>query len=191
MNLELLAQLNQFYFREARLLDERLYQQWQALLSNNIEYFVPARHVPQLDNSKRETEAFLNREQEFSNQLQIGVEPPIRDEQYLHLMIRIMRSLKVVAWSENPPARTRRNVSNVELISEHGNQLMVYSNTLLYYSRHEHDEHLYSYQRRDVLEKFALEKKALDKNESDFKILRREVLLDNGVVPAASAALFF
>ena len=61
MNLELLAQLNQFYFREARLLDERLYQQWQALLSDKIEYLVPARHIPQLDNSKLETEAFLKR----------------------------------------------------------------------------------------------------------------------------------
>lgn len=186
MNLELLAQLNQFYFREARLLDERLYQQWQALLSDKIEYLVPARHIPQLDNSKRETEAFLNREQEFNNQLQSGLEPSVRDEQYLHLMIRVMRSLKMVAWSENPPARTRRNVSNVELIAEHGNQLTVYSNTLLYYSRHEHVEHLYSYQRRDVLENVALEN-----NEVIFKILRREVLLDNGVMPSASAALFF
>jgi 3-phenylpropionate/cinnamic acid dioxygenase small subunit len=181
MNLELLAQLNPFYYREARLLDERQYQQWLALLSDKIEYVVPARHVPQLDNSKRETEAFLNREQEFSNQLQSGLEPPIRDERYLHLMIRVMRSLKMIAWTENPPARTRRNVSNIELIAESANSLTVFSNTLLYYSRHEHVEHLYSYQRRDVLEKTG----------SDFKIVRREVLLDNGLVPAPSAGLFF
>jgi len=181
MNPELISQVNQFYFREARLLDDRCYQQWLALLSDKVEYTVPARHVVQLDNSKRETEAFLNREQEFSNQLQPGLEPPLRDEKYLHLMIRVMRSLKMVAWTENPPARTRRNVSNIELISENENQLTVYSNTLLYYSRHEHVEHLYSYQRRDVLEK----------NENDFKILRREVLLDCVVIPGASAGLFF
>lgn len=182
MNLELLTQLQQFYYREARLLDERQYQQWQALLSDSIDYLVPGRHVPQLDNSKRDTEAFLNREQEFSNRLQ-GNDPevPLRDDSYLHLVIRVMRSLKMVAWSENPPARTRRNVCNVELITEDGNRLTVYSNTLLYYSRHEQVDHLYSYQRRDVLEK----------NGGGFKILRREVLLDNGLVPAPSAALFF
>lgn len=181
MNHELLVQLNQFYFREARLLDERQYQQWQALLSDKIEYFVPARHVPQLDNRQRETEAFLNREQEFSRVSEGDLEPPIRDEKHLHLMIRVMRALKMTAWSENPPARTRRNVSNIELIAEQDNTVTAYSNTLLYYSRHEHTEHLYSYQRRDVLEK----------NGETFKIVRREVLLDNGVTPAPSAALFF
>ena len=177
MNPELFYCVQQFYYREARLLDERQYQQWLALLSNKIEYLVPARHVPQLDNAKRETEAFLKREQEFNV---IG-EPPLRDEQYLHLMIRVMRSLKMIAWTENPPARTRRNISNVELIAENANTFTVFSNTLLYYSRHERVDHLYSYQRRDVLEKSG----------EDFKILRREVLLDNGLVPAPSAGLFF
>jgi len=182
MNPELIAQVNQFYFREARLLDDRCYQQWLALLSDKIEYTVPARHIPQLDNSKRDTEVFLNREQEFSNELQSGgMEPPIRDEKHLHLMIRVMRSLKMNAWTENPPARTRRFVSNIEIIEEKENTLAVYSNTLLYYSRHEHNNHLYSYQRRDVLER----------TEKDFRLLKREVLLDCVVIPGASAGLFF
>jgi len=181
-DIALFHRVQQFYYREARLLDERCYQQWLALVSDKIEYIVPARHVVQLDNAKRETEAFLNREQEFSNQLQInGLEPAIRDEQYLHLMIRVMRSLKMVAWSENPPARTRRNVSNIEVMAENANTVTVFSNTLLYYSRHERSDHLYSYQRRDVLEKSG----------DDFRIVCREVLLDNGVVPPPSAALFF
>lgn len=174
MNIE---SLNAFYFREARLLDERLYQQWLALLSPNIEYTVPARHIPQLDNDKRETEAFLNRTQEFS----VELDPPLRDEKQLHLMIRVMRSLKMMAWTENPPARTRRHVSNIEGIAEDDHTITTYSNTLLYYSRHEHTQHLYSYQRRDVLEK----------NADDFKILKREVLLDAVVMPAPGAGLFF
>jgi 3-phenylpropionate/cinnamic acid dioxygenase small subunit len=174
MNIE---SLNAFYFREARFLDERCYQQWLALLSPQVEYVVPARHVPQLDNTQRETEAFLNRAQEFNR----AGEPPLRDEKHLHLMIRVMRSLKMIAWTENPPARTRRFVSNIEIVSENDNHLEVFSNTLLYYSRHEHQEHLYSYQRKDRLEKTA----------DDFKIVRREVLLDCAVIPAASAGLFF
>ncbi len=182
MKSELLQQLNQFYFREARLLDEHCYQQWLTLLSEQIEYTLPARHVPQLDSNKRDTEAFLKRDQEFSDALQAnGLEPPWRDEKHLHLMIRVMRSLKMVAWTENPPARTRRFVSNVEIIEERDNALEVFSNTLLYYSRHQQNDYLYSYQRRDVLEKHS----------SDFKILRRVVLLDCAVIPAPSAGLFF
>lgn len=166
-----------FYYREARLLDERQYQQWLTLLAAEIEYTVPARSVPQLDNDKRETEAFLNRAQEFSR----GMEPPLRDEKHLHLMIRVMRSLKMVAWTENPPARTRRFVSNIELIDQHASELTVYSNTLLYYSRHEHADALYSYQRRDVLQE----------KDVGFVIVKREVLLDNGVMPGPGAGLFF
>lgn len=177
MTPELLARVNQFYFREARLLDERCYQQWLVLLSPQVEYRVPARHVPQLDNNQRETEAFLNRVQEFNTEN----EPLIRDEKHLHLMIRVMRSLKMIAWTENPPARTRRFVSNIEIMAEKDGVLEVFSNTLLYYSRHEHQEHLYSYQRKDRLEK----------HPEDFRILRREVLLDSVVIPAPSAGLFF
>jgi 3-phenylpropionate/cinnamic acid dioxygenase small subunit len=182
MTRELITHVNRFYFREARLLDERCYQQWLALLSNQVEYTVPARHVPQLDSSKRDTEAFLNREQEFNNNLvSQGIEPPLRDEKHLHLMIRVMRSLKMSAWTENPPARTRRFVSNIEIIEENEKSVTVYSNTLLYYSRHEYNEHIYSYQRKDVLEKTA----------DDFCLLKREVLLDCAVIPGASAGLFF
>lgn len=177
MNFERVSQVNHFYFREARLLDERCYQQWLQLLSPQVEYIVSARHIPQLDNSQRDTEAFLNRSQEFNTE----VEPPIRDEKHLHLMIRVMRSLKMIAWTENPPARTRRFVSNIEIVSEKDRKLEIFSNTLLYYSRHEHQEHLYSYQRKDMLEQ----------DKDDFKILRREVLLDCVVIPAASAGLFF
>ena len=182
MSSELITQVNQFYFREARLLDERCYQQWLTLLSDQIEYTVPARHVPQLDNSKRDTEAFLNRDQEFNNGLlSQGMEPPLRDEKHLHLMIRVMRSLKMNAWTENPPARTRRFVSNIEIIEANEKTVSAYSNTLLYYSRHEHNNHIYSYQRRDVLEK----------QQNNFCLLKREVLLDCVVIPAASAGLFF
>jgi 3-phenylpropionate/cinnamic acid dioxygenase small subunit len=182
MNSELILQVNQFYYREARMLDDRCYQQWLALCSEKIEYTVPARHVAQLDNAKRETEAFLNREQEFSNSLQPdGMEPPLRDEKYLHLMIRVMRSLKMVAWTENPPARTRRHVGNIEILEYNEDTLAVCTNTLMYYSRHEHNNHVYSYQRKDVLEK----------HPNDFRLLTREVLLDCAIIPGASAGLFF
>lgn len=170
--------IQQFYYREARLLDERLYQQWFALLSPEIAYTVPARHVPMRDNALRETEAFLGVEAEFSS----GMAPPLRAENHLHLMIRSMRAYKMNAWADNPPARTRRHVNNIEVfaVAEYPDtQWQVYSNTWLYYSRRE--DHVYSYQRKDIL-------KAAD---NTFCLLRREVLLDNTVVAGPSAGLFF
>lgn len=181
MSIYLVERVSQFYFREARLLDARQYQQWLALLSENIEYTVPARHTPQLDNSLRDTEAFLDTAQEFN----AGLEPPLRDEKYLHLMIRVMRSLKMNAWTENPPARTRRFVSNIEIVAESGNTFEVFSNTLLYYSRYAQDNVLYSYQRRDILEELG------DDDKGGFRLLNREVVLDFSVINGPSAGLFF
>jgi 3-phenylpropionate/cinnamic acid dioxygenase small subunit len=181
INLELIAHINAFYFCEARLLDARQYQQWLALMSDKIEYTVPARHTPLLDNSLRDTEAFLNLEQEFSH----GIEPPLRDEKHLHLMIRVMRSLKINAWTENPPARTRRFVSNIEIIEVNDSTCTVFSNTLLYYNRHAHDTALYSYQRKDTLERCA------PHDGGEFRLLQREVLLDFNVITGPSAGLFF
>ena len=35
---------------------------------------------------------------------------PIREETYIHLVLRVERAFKINSWSENPPARTRRLV---------------------------------------------------------------------------------
>ncbi len=56
------------------------------------------------------------------------------------------------AWGENPPSRTRRLVSNVEVIaSSTPNELLVYSNLLLYRSRRASDVSQFVGQRRDTL----------------------------------------
>ena len=50
---ELQQAVEQFYYREARLLDDRRYQSWLALCSENIRYVMPARTNPLVDNSLR------------------------------------------------------------------------------------------------------------------------------------------
>ena len=55
------------------------------------------------------------------------------------------------SWSENPPARTRRMVSNVEILAHDAEHMEIYSNFLLYYSRHANDNFIYSGQRRNIL----------------------------------------
>ena len=42
-NRELQYQVEQFYYREARLLDNRQYRQWLLLLSQDIRYLMPSR----------------------------------------------------------------------------------------------------------------------------------------------------
>lgn len=168
--------ISQFYFREARLLDERKFQQWLTLLTEDVEYVIPARHTPFLDPTKRDTEALLNLEQEASS----GLEPPLRDDNHLTLSIRVMRSFKMNSWTDNPPARTRRFVSNIEAINT-DDGFDVYSNLLLYFSRYGQDNHVYTARRHDQLRSV----------ENGFKIARREVLLDWNVITGPSVGLLF
>ena len=103
--------LERFYYCEARLLDSRQYQQWLALVSEDISYCVPSRINQQVDNRQRGTEEMISVERELQGSDSMGC--PIREESYVHLMLRAERAYKINSWSENPPARTRRIVGNV------------------------------------------------------------------------------
>jgi 3-phenylpropionate/cinnamic acid dioxygenase small subunit len=178
VSLELAHEIQQFYFREARLLDDRQYQQWLSLLAEDVVYRVESRHTPFLDASKRETEALLDVSQEVSS----GMEPPLRDDNFLTLSIRVMRSFKMNSWTDNPPARTTRLVSNVEInTGDAEDVLLTHSNVLIAYSRYGMDNHSYSARRRDTLRL----------TPAGWKICRREVLLDWHVITGPSVGLFF
>jgi 3-phenylpropionate/cinnamic acid dioxygenase small subunit len=176
VSLENYHRISQFYYSEARLLDERKFQQWLTLLSEDIAYIVPARHTPFVDVAKRGTEALLDLEQEISR----GLEPPFRDDNFLTLSIRVMRSFKMNSWTDNPPARTRRFVSNIEAVHD-GDGFDVYSNLLLYFSRYGQDNHTYTARRHDYLRD----------TPAGLKITRREVLLDWNVITGPSVGLLF
>ena len=158
--------LERFYVHEARLLDNRLYQQWLGLVSEDISYVMPARTNPLVNNSERGNEGMISVERELEGSDSMGC--PLREETYIHLMVRVERAFKVNSWSENPPARTRRIVGNIELMGRKGEDLAVLSNFHLYYTRPGHESCLYSGQRRDTLEEHG----------EGLRIKRREVVMD-------------
>ena len=171
--------LEQFYYREARLLDSRQYQQWLALLCQDIEYLMPARGNPLVDNRQSGSEAMISVERELEGSDSGAC--PLREEGYVHLMLRAERAFKINAWSENPPARTRRIVANVEVLAHDAGRAEVLSNFLLYYSRHNSDTFIYSGQRRDTLRI----------TDDGYRIARREVITDFHVIEAPTMGLLF
>ena len=158
--------LERFYFHEARLLDNRQYKQWLALVSENITYLMPSRINVLVNNRERGNEHMISVERELEGAESMGC--PIREETYIHLMVRVERAFKVNSWSENPPARTRRIVGNIELMGQEGEELSVLSNFHLYYARPGGDNFIYSGQRRDKLAQV----------EDGYRIVRREVVMD-------------
>lgn len=160
--------LEGFYYREARLLDGRQYQQWLSLIDPNIEYTMPARTNVQINNRDRGQESMISVERELEDAQSSGC--PLREESYIHLMLRVERAFKINSWAENPPARTRRIVGNVELLAATDEQLSVISNFHLYYARPSSESVIYSGQRRDIL---------LPQSEQGrYMIARREVVMD-------------
>jgi 3-phenylpropionate/cinnamic acid dioxygenase small subunit len=153
-------QLERFYFHEARLLDNRQYLQWLTLLSEDVRYIIPSEH-------------------ELEGEDSMGC--PHREEGYILLMLRAERAYKINSWSENPPARTRRIVGNIELMEHSSDTLSVLSNFHLYYARPGSDTIVYSGQRRDTL---------LSQTDG-FRIVRREVVLDYAAIELPTLGLFF
>lgn len=172
-------ELERFYHYEARLLDNRQYQQWLGLVSPDISYVVPSRTNPLVDNRQRGSEEMIGVDRELESADSAGC--PLREESYVHLMIRVERAYKINSWSENPPARTRRIVGNVEAMGREGDDWRVISNFHLFYARPGLASCLYSGQRRDTLRG----------GEGDFRILRREVVLDYADIEYPTVGLLF
>lgn len=182
---QLITRVEQFYYREARLLDERCFQQWLALVDEGIEYSIPTRYVPQPDPKLQDTEAFLAVDRELER-ADGGQGSPMRHDHYLETLVRTIRPFKTNAWSESPAPRTRRFITNVEVeMSDNDdsetNEYKVFSNFQLFYSQSGDDNHTYYGGRRDVLREV----------DGQFKLLKREIITDWDIITAPTMALIF
>ena len=179
VSVELQRCVEQFYYREARLLDNRRYKSWLALCHESIRYVMPARTNPLVDNAQRDHEEMISVERELEGVDSDGT--PIRDEPWALLALRVERSFKANSWAENPPARTRRIVGNVEISDVGDDRLSALSNFHLFYARPGSANFLYAGQRRDVLLREA----------DDFRIASRMVVMDVANIELPHLGLFF
>jgi 3-phenylpropionate/cinnamic acid dioxygenase small subunit len=119
------SEIEQLLYHEAYLLDSGLFQEWLELLSSDMRYWAPVR-------------AEVTREQEKLNE---GKRLPLFNETKASLTLRISRIQTGLAWVENPPARTRRFISNIMFKPDDtAESLRVRSNFLLFKSRSFTDE---------------------------------------------------
>ena len=175
---DLQHEIEQFYYREARLLDGRRYRTWLALCDPAIRYVMPARTNPLVDAGLRGDEAMIDVDHELEGVDSAGT--PWRDESHAYLALRVERSFKPNAWAENPPARTRRIVGNVEVTPRDDGTLGVVSAFHLFYARPGLASFLYAGQRRDVLRRAA----------EGLRILRREIVMDLADIEYPTLGLF-
>ena len=180
MDDQLIRQVEQFLYREARLLDDRQLHQWLELLTDDIKYWMPIRSNRYPANSKaisimdgsRYEEDDLSKEDELA----------LMDENKDSLQRRVDRLDTGMAWAEDPPSCTRHFVSNVEVQpGDREGELKVYSNFIMYRTRAETEQDFYVGRREDVLRRVG----------GHFKIAYRKVTLDQNVLLAKNVSNFF
>ncbi len=174
MNHELRLDVEAFFYREARLLDDRKFRDWLELLTDDIRYWMPTRHNRLREGPDEQWEV----EKELDT---LG----FFDETKASLAQRVERFYSGMAWAEDPPSRTRHLISNVEVWTmERANEIQAYTNFLVYRSRLEgleEEENVFAGRREDVLRR----------EHGEWKIAQRRIIFDGLVLNAQNLSIFF
>jgi 3-phenylpropionate/cinnamic acid dioxygenase small subunit len=118
------SEVEELLYHEAHLLDAGRLAEWLELLAPDVRYWAPVRaEAPPGQEAAEESRRLL-----------------LFDETKASLGLRIRRLGTGLAWSENPPTRTRRFVSNVVASEAADGIVPVRSNFLLFRSRGFTDE---------------------------------------------------
>lgn len=163
-------EIEQFYYKEARLLDNRKFDEWFGLLDESIRYHMPIR-------TNR-----IQREQKWEYG-KLGDYAHFDDD--IVMMRGRLRKLKSdVGWSENPASRTRHIVGNVIVEStQDGADYSVNTAFIVYRNRIERQVDIFAGERHDVIRRAN--------NDLGFMIVNRTILIDQSTILSNNLSIFF
>ena len=168
-HLLLAREIEEFYYREAELLDERRYSDWVELIADDIHYFMPIRRNIKFGEWDRENS-------------KPGLEPSWFDEDKRTLVGRVRQLETGLHWCEEPVSRVRHVVSNVELVREGEHEIETRCRFILYKNRVMDMENLFIGKREDLLRRDPV---------TGWKIARRTIILDQNVLLAKDMNILF
>ena len=180
MREEVLREVEQFLYREARLLDERRFHEWLELFTDDVHYWMAGRssRYPRSSKAIATMDPGRHKEPELTKEDDLA----ILDETKATLGGRIARLDTGMAWAEDPPSRTRHIIANIEVEpGDSASELKVYSNFMVYRNRAETEQDFYVGARQDVLRHV----------DGAWKIARRKLVLDQNVLLAKNVSIFF
>jgi ethylbenzene dioxygenase beta subunit len=155
------AEIEDFLYREAELLDEGRYREWLGLVTDDVRYQVPVRVARERGAAASAVTGVA------SNSFHL-------DEDKDSLELRVDRLETGFAWAEEPPSRIRHFVSNVRVDPVSQDEVAVRSSVLVYRSRWDRPGHdLLSGERQDVLRRV----------DGEWRLAKRWVVLDSTTLP--------
>src|SRR5262245_43871006 len=166
-------EVEEFLYYEADLLDDRCYEEWLALVADDVRYWMPMRR-----NVK-----FGEEEREFTR---AGQDINWFDEGKETLTRRVKQILTGIHWAEEPVSRISHMVSNIRLVEvnpsvEAPAEVTVKCRFLIYRNRVETETDFLVGKREDLLRRV----------EGQWKIARRMIALDQNVLLAKNLTFFF
>ncbi|HTQ33503.1 MAG TPA: 3-phenylpropionate/cinnamic acid dioxygenase subunit beta [Stellaceae bacterium] len=170
----LTQEIAEFLYAEAELLDERRYDEWLALLADDIRYWMPMRrNVKFGDETGRE----FTREHEEISWFDEGKETLTR---------RVRQIQTGIHWAEEPQSRISHLVSNVRLAeatpdAAAAQEVVAHCRFLIYRNRVETETDFLVGKREDTLRRAA----------DGWLIARRKIILDQNVLLTKNLTFFF
>ena len=156
-----------FLYHEAELLDERRYEEWLELFTDDARYWMPIRRNVPPDTPER---AFTRE----------GADVNWFDEGKDTLARRVAQIRTGVHWAEEPPSRMCHMVSNVQILSAAPSEVKVKSRFLVYRNRVETETDLLVGKREDTLRRV----------DGGWRIARRMIVLDQSVLLVKNLTFF-
>jgi 3-phenylpropionate/cinnamic acid dioxygenase small subunit len=162
-------EVQEFLYREARLLDERRLNEWLDLLADDIHYFMPIRRNIKFGDWDLE---YSDPESEIS----------YFDEGKDILQGRVRQINTGVHWAEEPVSRFEHLISNVEIVSAESDQVQVASKFFCYQNRLQDEVNIFVGRRYDTLRRDPI---------TTFKVVKRKILLAQNVLLPKVINTFF
>lgn len=161
-------QVERFYYEEAALLDGRRFRDWLDLFAEDLRYWMPI----------RQTRTSKELDKEFTPR---GAMAFFDDDKGM-LERRVKKFETGFHWSEDPPSRTRRLVTNIRVIDDGGQHMIVESNFHYYRNagvRPEEDNW------------FGMRRDKLRRCDAGLLVAARDIYLDHTTLLSRNLSVFF
>jgi len=166
-------EIEEFLYREAELLDERSYEEWLALVADDVRYWMPMRRNVKIGEQQRE----FTRADHDINWFDEGKDTLER---------RVRQILTGMHWAEEPVSRITHIVSNVQLLEATPSladpaEVTTKCRFLIYRNRVETETDILVGKREDRLRRV----------DGGWQIARRKIILDQNVLLSKNLTFFF
>jgi 3-phenylpropionate/cinnamic acid dioxygenase small subunit len=168
------ADIEDFYYHEADLLDERRFRDWLEILADDISYFMPIRRNVKFG------------QHQARENTRMGEGISWFDEDKWTLTKRVDQILTGVHYAEEPLSRICHMVSNVQIKAvrpdlEKPGEIDVTSRFLIYQNRVEYETYTFVGKRNDTIRA----------TEAGWNVAKREIILEQSILLAKNLTMFF